>query len=663
MARLIRQSALAAITIGLFSTSTLAATLKLTVSTDADAATKAFIDRLEKSPLLAAADLRIQSFPAGTIVAPGKALEALESGIVDLALVAHLEIVPAGGAAEGLAHVALLANPAIVASPREQFAVEDSIFGDRITAELGKRKLVSLAFWNRSAVGLLAKKPVNSLEDLKGQRIASFDPTARNVVVALGARPTPIPGGEIVAAMERGVLDASEFGSRAAPADSAVLSVYRGGTLLSNFRQPLGFLLAQRGTWLQITQQQRDALMQTAKAAEQAARTIVLADEEGLPGKAQENRIQLVSFTQIGKPFIDIEAPALWLGQTGEAGRPALELLNQVKLDMSRPQPPGRGGAVPAPQPPTVLFATIRTDESKAGLASRFGVRPPDRPTLSCGAVAFTLPENRKPGETYAGSISIPAGSSVGTGNDCYGVIGDAAEKSGGRLIIYLHGFNNTMDFAIGRAIGVAADLGITIPVLVWSWPSAGHPGFYDYDEDSVNWSRLHFQGSMRTLLGDNRINRLTLVSHSMGGRLALMGLEAAHGHARKAVVGDAIFMAPDVIVPDFRQYTDFFGAAADRLTLYATTNDWALQFSMGIHKDDLAGLGGAKITVFKGLDSVDATEVESIWSRNHSYAFEVPEVLKDLKSLIVGNLSADKRALKPGTKNSLPYWLIPASP
>lgn len=638
-----------------------ASTLRLTSSADGDAATQAFIDQLTKSPLLAAADLQIQSYPAGSIVAPGKALDALQKEVVDLALVAYFEIAPTGREA-GLEHVSLLANPAIVAGPREQFAVQDSIFGDRIVAELGKRQLASLAFWNRTSVGLVAKKPVNSLEDLKGQRIASFDPTSRGVVVALGAQPTALPAGEIIGAVERGLLDASEFGSRAASTDNAIFTAYQGGTLLTNFRQPLGFLLAHHNTWLRITQQQRDALAKAAKAAEQSARTSILADEERLPRKARENQIQLINFTQIGKPFIDSNVPALWLKQTGDAGGPVLNLLNRVKLDMSRPQPPQRGGAVQPPQPATVLFATIRNDENKNELASRFGIKRVPGPTLSCGTVAFSIPAGRMLGEAYDGSISIPAGSSVRTGDSCYAMIGDATAKSGGSLIVYVHGFNNPMDFAIGRAISAAADLGVSSPVLVWSWPSAGHPGFYDYDEDSVNWSRLHFQDSVRKLLGDARIDRLTLVSHSMVGRLALMGLEAAHGHARKEILRDAIFVAPDVIVPDFLQHAGQFGSAAGRLTLYATTNDWALQFSLGIHKDDLAGLGGAKIVVLKGVDSVDATEVESFWSKNHAYAFEVPEVINDLKALISKNLGADKRALKPKTKDSLPYWLIPAN-
>ena len=452
-------------------------------------------------------------------------------------------------------------------------------------------------------------------------------------------------------------------GPRTASADEATLSVYRGGTLLSNFRQPLGFLLVHQRTWLRVTQQQRDALTQAAKAAEQAARTIVLAEEERLPGRARENQVQLVSFTQIGKPFIDGDAPALWLKQTGEAGRPALDLLNKVKLDATRPLPPGRGGAVPTPKPPTILFATIRNDEQKADLASRFGIERPDDPILSCGPVAFALPADRTPGEAYGGRIALPAGSPIRTGTDCYGMIGETAEKSGGNLVIYLHGFWNSMGFAVKRAISVAADLGVSSPVLVWSWPSADHPSFYDYDEGSVNWSRVHFQGSVRALLSDKRIKRITLVSHSMGGRLALMGLEAAHGHERKAVIGDAIFLAPDVIRPDFRQSTRLFGTAAGRLTLYATENDRALLISMDKHKDNLAGLGGIKIIVLKGLDSVDATEVERFLSTNHSYAFQIPEVLKDLKSLVVENLGADKRALKPATKDSLPYWLIPASP
>ena len=209
MATLLWQSALAVIAIGLLSAPAHSETLRLTSSTGADNATQAFVERIEKSPLLAAADLQIQIFPPGAIVAPGRVLGALENGTVDMALVTHVEIL-GSGTPDGLAYVLLLANPAIVASPREQFAIQDSVYGDKIAVELGKRKLVSLAFWNRSAVALLAKRPVKSLDDLKGQRIASFDLASRNVVAALGAQPTSLPAGDILAAVERGLLDASE---------------------------------------------------------------------------------------------------------------------------------------------------------------------------------------------------------------------------------------------------------------------------------------------------------------------------------------------------------------------------------------------------------------------------------------------------------------------
>jgi esterase/lipase superfamily enzyme/TRAP-type mannitol/chloroaromatic compound transport system substrate-binding protein len=634
-----------------------AETLRMIRPASLDPATRAFVETFEKSPLLSEAGIEIQSFPDGAIVAPNQAVDALQKKIVDLALVPYFAIAPKPS--NGFA-VSLLGNPTMVTDAREQFAIQDSRYGDRIAAELGRQQLISLAYWNRSPWALLLKKPVTAWEDIKGQKVVAFDLNSRNLIAALGAVPTQVPAGDIFAAMERGVVDAAEIGPSTPIVDKQTLDAYRGGTVVSNFRQHLGFLAAHQDTWLKVTERQRQALAKAAKNSESAARRVVYSEQERFPSVVRESQIQFVAFSQLGRAPADNDAQAVWLKQAGDGGRSAIDLLQKVKLELALPRQPQRGGALPAAPTAKILFATIRNDEKASDLAERFGLKRQDNPTLSCGAVTFALPANRKIGESYEGQISVQQGTSVATNNDCHSMIGAAAEKAGGNLAIFVHGFNNSMVFAVQRAIGFATDLELSTPVIVWSWPSANRVGMYDYDEDSVNWSRIHFQSFVRTLLSDERIKRITLVSHSMGGRLVCMALEAAHGHTRKSVISDAIFAAPDVIVPEFRQTARLFGSAADRISLYATSTDRALLHSVGIHRDDLAGLGGDKVLVLPNVETVDASEVETFLSWNHSYAFDVEEVLKDLKKLLSGNLAAANRGLKKVPKSNHFYWLIP---
>ena len=83
----------------------------------------------------------------------------------------------------------------------------------RMLANLDKlsdeyRRVVLLALWNNAPGQLLmAKKPVRSLEDLKGLKIRVPSRNAGLVVEAWGATPVSMPAPEIYNAMQTGVVD------------------------------------------------------------------------------------------------------------------------------------------------------------------------------------------------------------------------------------------------------------------------------------------------------------------------------------------------------------------------------------------------------------------------------------------------------------------------
>ena len=464
-----------------------------------DPATRAFVDTLQQSPLLAAAGIEIEVIPL--IGSPRETADLLRKKAIDLALLPHVLIAPQPS--DGFA-ISLLGNPAIVTDAREQFAVQDSPYGDRIAAEIGRHKLITLAYWNRSPSVLLVKERIRSWAEIKGHKVAALDPGSRKLLFAMGAAPVGLAAGETVAALQRGAVNAAEVGTSLST-DTGIVDIFQGGTGITNFRQPLGFLLAHQDLWLRVTERQRRALAKAAKAAELAAREIVLSEQERLPSFALGKRIELVSFEQLGRPSADADTVAVWLKDAGDGGQAAVDLLKKVRLELRVPQQPQRGGTAPTAAPLKILFATVRNDEKGSDLAERFGIqREPGQP-LSCGVVAFALPAGRKIGERYKGPISVESGTTVLTDADCHKMIGAAAEKAGGNLAIYLHGFWNSMEFAVQRAIGFAQDVKLAAPLMVWSWPSANSGSMYNYDEDSVRSSRVHLQALVRTLMSDPR--------------------------------------------------------------------------------------------------------------------------------------------------------------
>src|SRR5207248_3221554 len=101
-------------------------------------------------------------------------------------------------------------------------------------------------------------------------------------------------------------------------------------------------------------------------------------------------------------------------------------------------------------------------------------------PTLTCGQADYTSAPNRQPGEDFNGSIAlVPSPLPTGT-NACIDLIIRALrENNKSRVLLFVHGYNNTFHFAVSRAIASAIDVEFDGLVLVWSWPSEGNARTY----------------------------------------------------------------------------------------------------------------------------------------------------------------------------------------
>lgn len=125
--------------------------------------------------------------------------------------------------------MSLLPHPLIVRDSSEQFFVEDSVVGDAVKQELGRKGFVVLGFWNMAASSLVVKKSVKTISDLKGLKVRAPEAQSRDVLLALGAAPMSLPAGEVALALERGLVDASET---ILERDNNYLQIAKGGSLL-----------------------------------------------------------------------------------------------------------------------------------------------------------------------------------------------------------------------------------------------------------------------------------------------------------------------------------------------------------------------------------------------------------------------------------------------
>ncbi len=63
------------------------------------------------------------------------------------------------------------------------------------------------------AESLVSKRPIRSLSDLKGVKLRAPQGIGQDIFLLLGAAPVNLPGSEVYTALERGVVDASDWGT------------------------------------------------------------------------------------------------------------------------------------------------------------------------------------------------------------------------------------------------------------------------------------------------------------------------------------------------------------------------------------------------------------------------------------------------------------------
>jgi esterase/lipase superfamily enzyme len=283
---------------------------------------------------------------------------------------------------------------------------------------------------------------------------------------------------------------------------------------------------------------------------------------------------------------------------------------------------------------------------------------------FSFGTVTVTIPTRRAPGE-----LNLPRSWNFVTQKDPtrFFVIQqilpvsrdsflqqintpDPQEESS--LLLFVHGFDTTFADAAFRAAQLAHDLQFRGKVMFYSWPSAGVITGYWKDEDSSRISALRFQKLLGDLLA-TKIKRIYIVSHSMGSRIVVPSVNnlASRG-TDVSKLSELMLAAPDFNEIEFKDIATAFEALRSkgtRLTIYASSNDFALRASKVIHSYRRLGESDPSLEVFPGLDSVDASTVAPLRRAfGHSYVYDCAEVIGDMEDIVLNGLSPQDRGLLP---------------
>ncbi len=230
-------------------------------------------------------------------------------------------------------------------------------------------------------------------------------------------------------------------------------------------------------------------------------------------------------------------------------------------------------------------------------------------------------------------------------------------------VLLFVHGYNNSMKFAALRLAQVQHDIRFAGPTVLFSWPSRGKVGAYRDDETASAGSVSAFVLMMRQLLQAraqaDQPGRIHIIAHSMGNRVLLAGLaEIARDNPPPAgAIGHIILAAPDV---DHQQFLfDFPQAAplAQTITLYFCKEDTALRMSQKLN--DAVRIGQL-LTPVPPLINVDAAKANTSILGHDYFAARSPLLIDLEMALVLGYPPSKRPTLRAAELQGINYWVFP---
>lgn len=243
------------------------------------------------------------------------------------------------------------------------------------------------------------------------------------------------------------------------------------------------------------------------------------------------------------------------------------------------------------------------------------------------------------------------------------GVAAEVRNRAGenSEVFVFIHGYNVTFEDAVRRTAQLHHDLNFKGAPICFSWPSRGAYFAYAADGASAEWAAPHLVDLiLRLRAGDERM-RIHLIAHSMGNRAMTAALrELAWKNEQTARnLQEIVMAAPDIDRAVFDQLAEAICSAAKRITLYASSNDRALWLSKFLHQGARAGDTDPDLAVREGIDSIDASKVDSAFlSLGHGYFADKLSIVTDISELLRIGTPPDKRGgLKAAPSGK--YWIM----
>jgi esterase/lipase superfamily enzyme len=262
-------------------------------------------------------------------------------------------------------------------------------------------------------------------------------------------------------------------------------------------------------------------------------------------------------------------------------------------------------------------------------------------PRLSFARYVISVPPNHRPSAIELSAIrpvdpassfatleftplsDVAPGSSASAGDNA-----TAQGEGGGRVFVFVHGYNTNYAESVLRMAQLVADNPSEGRAILFAWPSDGSLPGYVADKDSATYSRDHLAQLLTMLADDPRNREITLAAHSMGCWLAMESLRQLRLTGRGAVLerlNSVLLAAPDIDLDVFRAQAKGIGQLVPPITVLASPDDRALQFSnrLGGDRERLGGLDVRDPRIQDlakdcGIQLIDISSMTATDSLNH---------------------------------------------
>jgi esterase/lipase superfamily enzyme len=233
----------------------------------------------------------------------------------------------------------------------------------------------------------------------------------------------------------------------------------------------------------------------------------------------------------------------------------------------------------------------------------------------------------------------------------------------GNKLMVFVHGYNETFSGASRVVAQFAHDLKFSGPVLLFSWPSQGRLTGYTVDATNAEWAQAHFLEMMGALLDNVPAKDIYLIGHSMGNRILGRGMATLASDRPPSDMlrfREIVMIAPDIDAEVFRRdLAPRLSRTGIHTTLYASSKDRAMRASKVFHGYTRAGESGEELVLVEGVETIDASDVSGGFI-GHSYFAEDRRIMEDIFALLQTGERAEHRfGLQSVTTPQGRYWTL----